>query len=494
MKRFHFFFLDGFDLDEEEFARARLMISFALVEVLFCLVCFVLHPYLSFYTPRIAFLLPVVLLLSTLFLLRLKTGLHLAIQTTIFCFWISFCIGMYFSGGLLSLIAPWLGLLPLMAFTLVNQKNAFVWAGISLTTFAVFAIFHDNLAVPKADNVYGAFVAHLGLAVVIFVFIQLFHRTRQHLLTTITERNNELEVSQKALAARVKEIVDRNTSLEKHWHTLLDISKSRSISFGTLEEALQDITKTGAVSLEAHRVSVWHYDRTSNKIKCLLLYKLKEQDYEKGAELHGEDFPRYFEALLDEEIIPADDAEIDPKTFEFKDNYLKPHHILSMMDAPYFLDGKLGGVICFEHQEHRHWLPEDLLFAKALSDIVPLVIRSIQRRDYEARIRKHKKEVNRLNQSLEERISERTEALAAQNQQLAEYAYINSHQLRGPICRILGLVNLIEESDTKEKEMVGLLRASVVELDDVVKKINEIVDTGASIDRNQLNGWVPSES
>jgi GAF domain-containing protein len=215
---------------------------------------------------------------------------------------------------------------------------------------------------------------------------------------------------------------------------------------------------------------------------------LHEDEYEHGAYLSGKDYPSYFEALREEDIIPADDAETDPKTFEFKDSYLRPLHIKSMMDTPYFLDGKLAGVICCENLEHTHWLPEDILFAQALSDIVTLVFKSAQRKEYESKIRIHKKEITQINQSLEEKISKRTQELESQNKQLTEYAFINSHVLRAPLSRILGLINLIERSDTnsKEQELINHLKLSGEELDNVVKQINKAIDSGSHFNRDHI--------
>jgi hypothetical protein len=202
-------------------------------------------------------------------------------------------VGIYFSGGVLSLIAPWLGLLPLMAFSLVNQKNAIVWFCISLLTFIAFAIFKNELAlVTHERNAIGSLVSLFGFTTLIFLFMQLFHKTETNLLLNIKKKNDglieqneeiatqneeivaqneevtqqrdeiasqrdfieqqnkklilqnrDIAISNQQLALRVKEIFDRNLTLEKHWHTLLGISKSRSVNFGDLEEAFRYLPK-----------------------------------------------------------------------------------------------------------------------------------------------------------------------------------------------------------------------------------------------------------
>jgi GAF domain-containing protein len=303
----------------------------------------------------------------------------------------------------------------------------------------------------------------------------------------LQEQNNNIEKVNALLAQRVKEIFDRNKLLEQHWRTLLAISKSRSINFGDFEEAIKHIIKTAAESLKSHRVSVWCFNTDRNSLQCLMLYDWDRNQFSKEEELLATDFPRYFEALRDEEIIPADYAEKDSQTFEFKDSYLRQHDIVSMMDSPFFLDGKLGGVLCCEHRKHRHWISEDIIFAQALSDLITLIFKSQQRRAYERKIRHQRKEISKINQSLEARVSERTQVLEQKNHQLSEYAFINSHLLRAPLCRILGLINLFEYAEISEKRLVEHLKLSGEELDAVVKKINAAIDEGTTLDRTQFD-------
>lgn len=529
MNAFYRFLLKNNDSSDEQ-AKAGLMMSFALIEIVFCFLCFALYPYLNFNTPRILFLVPVVILAANLFLPLLRVPLNISMHVTITSFWVIFCVGISFSGGVYSLIVPWLGLLPLMAFSLINRKSAIVWFCLAVASLVAITLFQDQLIDAPRKGIYGALVAHLGLTVVIFLFMQLFHRTETGLMLKIKKRNHSLleshleiagqneQLTQQRneitaqrdqiedqnkklrhqnadierinahLAQKVEEILERNKTLGKHWRNLLEISKSRPINFGNFREALNLITKTAAISLNTHRVSVWHYNNKRNSIECLLLYKLNEDSFEHGVELSGRDYPHYFEALLEEDVIPADDAEVDPKTYEFKDAYLQPLHIQSMMDTPFFLDGKLGGVICCEHMEHHHWMPEDILFAQSLSDIISLLFKATQRRQYESKVREHKKEISRLNRHLEDRIHDRTVELENQNKQLIEYAFINSHILRGPLSRILGLINLMEhtEMSSSEQELINHLKLSGEELDDVVKKINQAIENGSHFDRSHL--------
>ncbi|MEL7004488.1 MAG: triple tyrosine motif-containing protein, partial [Bacteroidota bacterium] len=82
-----------------------------------------------------------------------------------------------------------------------------------------------------------------------------------------------------------------------------------------------------------------------------------------------------------------------------------------------------------------------------------------------------------INEKLEDTVNERTHQLQEQNSILVEYAFINSHELRGPICRILGLLELIGKTNDEEKEkIIAMIRTTGIELDEVSRSINSMLD------------------
>ena len=165
-----------------------------------------------------------------------------------------------------------------------------------------------------------------------------------------------------------------------------------------------------------------------------------------------------------------------------------PLHIQSMLDATFFLDGELKGLICCEQQhEPRNWSAEDIIFVSSVSDIISLAFRTAQRLEYEKQIKLHSRQIERMNELLEDRVRERTEELEVQNLKLAEYAFINSHLLRGPLSRILGLINLMEHDRTmKHEDIVDLLRRSGTELDTVVHRITDTLQHGGHLNREDI--------
>lgn len=78
--------------------------------------------------------------------------------------------------------------------------------------------------------------------------------------------------------------------------------------------------------------------------------------------------------------------------------------------------------------------------------------------------------------------------LQSRNKQLAEYAFINSHLLRAPLARILGLAELVTKRVilSEHKELLENFKVSAHELDTIVSKINDVLDKRKDLDREDI--------
>lgn len=97
-------------------------------------------------------------------------------------------------------------------------------------------------------------------------------------------------------------------------------------------------------------------------------------------------------------------------------------------------------------------------------------------------------ELTLINESLENRVKQRTFDLQKSNETLSEYAFINAHLLRAPLCRIQGLVNLLfmENHSTSAVELLNHMDRASDELEKVINTINEVLDNGEQLTREHL--------
>lgn len=334
----------------------------------------------------------------------------------------------------------------------------------------------------------------IGLGIITLLALGLFyfqwrHARRKRIANqTLADQKEKIE----SINAQLKELVDetttRNNTLQHHVTTLLEFSKSKVVNFGTTEQAVRDIARLTAHTLKVSRVSIWTYNKQARCLESVVFYELSREHFMDKLTLDLSNYPKYEQALNTTRIIDAADARTHEHTHEFTETYLKPFDIYSMLDITFSLDGELNGLICCEQQHApRTWKMEDIIFASSVADITSLAYRSAQRRDYERRLRQQSKEIARMNELLEQRVKERTAELQNRNEQLTEYAFINSHLLRSPVSKILGLINLLEVARNGDpKEMMRHLKVACDDLDSIVKNITIALDGGEHFDRKAI--------
>lgn len=133
-------------------------------------------------------------------------------------------------------------------------------------------------------------------------------------------------------------------------------------------------------------------------------------------------------------------------------------------DRYYFFDGIL------------YWLLFNLVTFYILF-IVDTTFRRLQSSN--KMIEKQKEELKVLNDTLQHLVSSKTSELNSKNEKLRLHAFYNAHLLRGPFCRVSGLVDLLDKADPgsrDKKEVKELLDKSLEELDSRIEEIQRVVE------------------
>ncbi|MFN8578077.1 MAG: GAF domain-containing protein [Candidatus Sericytochromatia bacterium] len=163
--------------------------------------------------------------------------------------------------------------------------------------------------------------------------------------------------------------------LRKDMRIFTELLTQRDLFFGNVQETNKRVTEAIVQAFELERASTWLYDREKNQLECIDLYTASDKKHSSGIVLSAEDYPSYFEALKTEKTIAAHEAYNDKRTHELKDTYLKPLGIKSLLDVPIWVNGKMVGVICYEHVgDKRVWLSDEENFAFLMANFVSLSI------------------------------------------------------------------------------------------------------------------------
>lgn len=141
------------------------------------------------------------------------------------------------------------------------------------------------------------------------------------------------------------------------------------------EEMLRELMEAAVKTLDIERASIWRMRQDASAIECLLMFTQACEPLQmQGMVLERETAPSYFRALEAEHIIAAHDARTDPRTSEFRESYLEPFDIGSMLDAPVFVRGKATAVVCYERMgPPRRWEHWEELVGSTFADFVALV-------------------------------------------------------------------------------------------------------------------------
>jgi PAS domain S-box-containing protein len=179
-----------------------------------------------------------------------------------------------------------------------------------------------------------------------------------------------------------------NREYERQHAALTELTRCELWSARGEIALLRRIGETVAATLEVERVSVWRFNEARDAIVCQDLFEVAEGMHSAGMSLRKADFPAYFEALAANQTIAADDARRDPLTREFRDIYLVPLDISSMLDSPIMIGGGLAGVLCIEHVGPlRQWTHGERTFAVAVANLISLLMTQSSRERSEIRLR-----------------------------------------------------------------------------------------------------------
>jgi tetratricopeptide (TPR) repeat protein len=90
-------------------------------------------------------------------------------------------------------------------------------------------------------------------------------------------------------------------------------------------------------------------------------------------------------------------------------------------------------------------------------------------------VSRQKDNLDRINHHLEEIIDERTRDLQIKNKKLSEYSSYLSHQIRGPIATLKGLMNLEKEGLVDQRECINMMDKCVSDIDEKIIDMTDIL-------------------
>jgi len=164
---------------------------------------------------------------------------------------------------------------------------------------------------------------------------------------------------------------DTDTFVVYH-KALMELSHSPAFIDKKRSQKLADLTAVCAKLLNVDRVSVWQFPEERDRLVSEWLHT-RDGACEENSQLHQPTNPAYFAALETERLLCVEDAQSDPRTCAFNEDYLEPLGIRAMLDAPVFDGASLSGVICLESTLRRKWTLPEISLVIAIADTISLI-------------------------------------------------------------------------------------------------------------------------
>jgi diguanylate cyclase (GGDEF)-like protein/PAS domain S-box-containing protein len=218
-------------------------------------------------------------------------------------------------------------------------------------------------------------------------------RARDELEQRIAERTRDLaaknlelesEVAERKLAEEALRL--RSERLLYHRNQLLGLARRDRADFG---ESIADILSVACTTLRVDRASFWRMLPDAVGLRCEAAYRVDggADAAPVPATIDPLEHPEYFRAISANEIVAAEDTASHPATRTLEPVYLRPLGIVSTLDVPVWLAGRVVGMACLEStRARREWRPEEIDFASGVATVVALAIEASQRRDAEDRL------------------------------------------------------------------------------------------------------------
>jgi PAS domain S-box-containing protein len=224
------------------------------------------------------------------------------------------------------------------------------------------------------------------------------------------------------------------------------LTKSKHIQDGNLREGLEAITKALVEQLGVSRAAIWKMEELTEGIVLEKMFQRSSLEFVDGGQLLKKDFPLYFNSVVSEEVIVADDVHSHASLVEFKKGYLDTYNIVSMLDAPFYLNGKVGGVICCENQhQQKSWTQEDIDFIKSVADIVSLAYKSSESKNLLNKALHQAEELQAQEEEMRQQLEELTATQDALNEKMNALEETSKNlEIRE---RVLEYTTILSESD-----------------------------------------------
>ena len=226
----------------------------------------------------------------------------------------------------------------------------------------------------------------------------------------------------------------------------------------TTSTLITDVTEQIAEALRIDRVGVWAISGDNSVFESFDIYDGTLDAHQSDERLAIADCPAFFDAVRNNQIVAAQDAQTDARTAQLTEDYLRPNRIRSKLDAPIYAANCLWGVIsCESTGEFHEWSSDEIAFVSSAAQFISMSLLA--------------DESERLTKELRSALMTAEEASAAKSEFLATM----SHEIRTPMNGVIGAGSILGKMDLNAdmRSFVNIINDSASSL---LYLLNNILD------------------
>lgn len=127
-----------------------------------------------------------------------------------------------------------------------------------------------------------------------------------------------------------------------------NVSRIHTLERKTIDEVMLIMAKKIVCTIGIERMSVWLLNQEKDALVSMGEYDRRDDSFKKETTLRKSDFPDYFDSIEKNQILYAQNVHTHPATKCLNSSYNEPNDIITLLDIPLRLEGKLIGVMCYE--------------------------------------------------------------------------------------------------------------------------------------------------
>jgi signal transduction histidine kinase len=181
---------------------------------------------------------------------------------------------------------------------------------------------------------------------------------------------------------------------------LMRLARSPFGDRGEIDEALREIVITAADTLRIERAGVWLLSEDATRLRGVCLYARTRRVFGSGAEIGVDVLPEYLKAVLGSRTLAIEDTRTDPRARELLD-LGSLRETRSMLDAPFYIGGRLAGVFTMHDTKAREWSLPARNFVASMTDLLSRAFEAVERRKAEENLQRAYEQLRQLARRLE---------------------------------------------------------------------------------------------